>query len=112
MEDLYKKLGKRIKEIREAHGLTQEKIAELLDISRPTVSQMENGDRKITAIELKRLSEIFNLSADALLDLENEPEVILSNAGTPRRTGEGRMRINVPQKNLNKFKQVLLYILN
>ena len=112
MEKLYNEIGKRIKTIRETLGLSQEQLAEKLGISRPTISQIENGDRKISAVELMRLSEIFNLSVDAVLDLEEAPKVTLADKPAKRSAASSRMRINVPQKKLNKFKQVLLYILN
>ncbi|MCK4306957.1 DUF4065 domain-containing protein [candidate division WOR-3 bacterium] len=104
-------LGHRIKELRERLGINQQRIAELLNVLRPTVSQIENGERKISAEEVIKLSKIFNLSVDELLDFKREPEVILRESkkdGKPK----PRIRINVPQKNLEKFKEVFLYILN
>ena len=61
-------LGQRIKQIRESLGLSQQALAEKLGISRPSISQIENGERKVSAEELKKLSETFNVSTDALLD--------------------------------------------
>jgi transcriptional regulator with XRE-family HTH domain len=106
-------LGQRIKRIRESLGLSQKALAEKLQVSRPSISQIENGERKVCAEELKKLAEIFNMSADALLNPRNEPKVMISES----REAYGaeavpRMRINVPQKNLHKFKEVLIYILN
>jgi len=107
-----KRLGPRIKELRQRTGISQEDLAKLLDVSRPTISQMERGMRKISAGELVRLSEIFNLSSvETLLDLKKEPEVILQQ-GRKRRETEAQMRISVPQRNVERFKEVLLYILN
>ncbi|MBM3284289.1 MAG: DUF4065 domain-containing protein [Candidatus Aminicenantes bacterium] len=106
-------LGQRIKQIRQSLGLSQQSLAEKLGLSRPSISLIENGERKVCAEELGKLAEIFNLSADALLDPGKEPEVIISESraayGTEVASG---MRINVPQKNLQKFKEALLYILN
>ena len=45
------------------------------------------------------------------LNPKNEPEVILE-LPKKEKPGTATLRINVPQKYLNKFKQVLLYILN
>jgi transcriptional regulator with XRE-family HTH domain len=110
-DDIYARLGKTIKKFREAAGLNQQKLAQLLGVLRPTISQIENGERKLTADELVKLSKIFNVSIEVLIDPTKEPQVVLE-----RETEEGEMksqiRINVPQKNLKKFKEVLLYILN
>lgn len=44
MKDNMKKLlGKRIREIRNKRGLTQERLAELVDINTPNISYIENG---------------------------------------------------------------------
>jgi len=111
MSEIYIKLGQRIKEFRERSGISQQKLAEMLGVSRPTISQIENGERRISADELIKLSEIFNLSVESLLDLEKQPEVILRE-GKKEKKVKPQIRISVPQKNLGKFKEVFLYILN
>lgn len=106
------KLGKRIKKLREQTGLSQEDIAKRLGINRVAVSQIESGRRKIGAEEAARVSKIFNVTSDILLDLEKDIKVVLEKKhGAPPKRNLG-LRINVPQKNLSKFKEVLLYILN
>ena len=104
-----KKIGARIRALREEIGLSQEELAKRLGVSRPTVSQIENSERKITAEELYKLSKIFNISLDDLIS-QDKIEVILEK-GKSRKTEE-RIRISVPQENVKKFKEVLLYILN
>lgn len=112
MSELHKKIGLKIKKIREVSGISQEKLSIMLGVSRPTVSQIENGDRKIAADELVKLAEIFNISVDHILDLEKGVEVFLPEANSEPKTKEKTLRINVPQNNLNKFKEVFIYILN
>jgi len=111
MHNIYIKIGKRIKELRESTGVSQQKLAELLKLSRPTITQIEKGERKISADELIKLSDIFNISVESLLDLEKQPEVVLRESKKAKKT-KPQIRINVPQKNLEKFKEVFLYILN
>lgn len=104
-------IGNRIKALRNAVGMSQERLAELLGVSRPTISQIENGDRKVLAEELKELADIFNTSADSLLNPQKLPTVSVKESKAIYKTSP-QIRINVPQKNLDKFKEVLLYILN
>ena len=104
-----KHLGRRIKQLRDQAGLSQEKLAEILRISRPAVSQIENGERQVHADELRRLAESFNISADRLLNLAHAPEIVLDLERL--RPAKAEMRISVPQKNLRKFQEVLLYTL-
>jgi len=106
-----KKLGKRIKKLREQVGYNQQKMAELLGVSRPTISNIENGERKVSTDELIKFSGIFDLPIEVLLDIKKEVEVILDDTKKKVET-EPQIRINVPLKNLEKFKEVFLYILN
>lgn len=103
-------LAKRVRSLRLKAGLSQDELAHQLGVSRPTMSQIETGDRRVSADELPRLADALGTTVGALLGTEREPEVILPRRTSPavaRRT----MRISVPQKNLAKFREVLLYVL-
>jgi transcriptional regulator with XRE-family HTH domain len=106
-----KVIGQRVKEFRERSGMNQERLSQMLGMVRATVSQIENGQRKVSADELIKLAEIFNVSIPLLLGTEKEPDVVLGKA-KPAQVRKPELRISVPQKNLAKFKEVLLYILN
>jgi len=104
-------IGRKTAELRMRAGISQQRLAEMLGVSRPTITQIEQGKRKVSVDELVKLSEIFNLSVDNLLCLKEEPEIILTESQKVKKV-EPQTRINVPQRNLEKFKEVLLYILN
>ena len=110
-DNFYKKLGGRIRKLRGQVGLSQEDLAKRLKISRVAVSQIESGHRKISAEETAKLAKVFNTTSDILLDLQKDIEVILETQAGASRKPKPELRINVPQKNLSKFKEVLLYIL-
>jgi len=103
-------INQRIKALRVNIGISQQKLADMLGVSRPTITQIEAGDRKVSSDELVKLSEIFNLSVDQLICLQDGPQVILQKKN-PGKKMEPGMRINVPQKNLGKFRETLIYIL-
>lgn len=105
-------LGAKIKHLRSQHSLNQQKLAKVLGVPRPAISQIENGMRSVTAEELVKLSKIFSLTVDSLLDLHGEPEIVLPKKSTGKKKPKQEIRIDVPQKNLEKFKEVLLYILD
>ena len=52
-------LGRRIRSAREACALTQAQVAEDLGVSRPTVAQIEAGNRAISSIELDSLAHLL-----------------------------------------------------
>lgn len=58
----------RIKNYRNQLHLSQEYVANFLGINRATYTQMENGNRKITAEDVSKLSDLFGVTADALLN--------------------------------------------
>ncbi len=56
IKDYRLKLGNRIKTVREERGYSQEKLAELMNINRSTISKIENGKFSITVDYLVRFS--------------------------------------------------------
>lgn len=58
-EDESKILGAKLKEAREYIGLKQEQVADHLGIPRTGVSDMEKGKRSVSALELKKLAELY-----------------------------------------------------
>ena len=70
-------LGKMLKQFREEQGISQATLAGMLKVSRPTISQIESGQRKISAEELLTLAKVLNVTIERLLGLEKEPTVML-----------------------------------
>ena len=110
MEAFYKKLGVRLKEIRINLNLQQYDIADILSVDRVIISHIENGQRKITIEELHKLADYYNKSVDALIDMDKDIKVVLEHSKGVELDSE--MRISVPQKKIEKFKEILIYILN
>lgn len=104
-------LGSRIKKYREGRGLNQEALARLLGVSRPTLSLIENGERKVSAVEIRKLGEIFGVSVEAFFDEKKEPQFVIRETSAEYKKREPEIRIDIPQKNLRRFKEVLLYVL-
>jgi len=111
MSEFDTQAGKRVKKLRIEAGLNQQKLADKMGVSRPMLSLLENGGKKITAEELIKISEIFSIPIGVLSGVEKLPEVNLPNEIVSKRE-HTEIRINVPQKNMKKFKEVLLYILS
>lgn len=60
-------LGKRIREERIRIGLTQEQLAEYIDVSTTYIGFIERGERSVTLEKLALLAECFHVSIDSLL---------------------------------------------
>ena len=57
-------LGLVIQELREKHGFSQQSLAEKLNVTRVTVSKIENGQSDITTPTYLKLREIFSREPD------------------------------------------------
>jgi transcriptional regulator with XRE-family HTH domain len=54
-----KTLGERLREAREYLGFSQEEIATFLGVPRSALSLIETGQRKVDALELKKLAGLY-----------------------------------------------------
>jgi len=63
------KLGKAIKDLRRKTGLTQNDLADRVDITQSHLSQLENGKKEPSLSTLDRIAEEFGLSVPALFVL-------------------------------------------
>ena len=60
-------IAERLKEARKLAGLSQGHVAKMLGLHRPSVSEMEAGNRRVSADELARLAEIYDVNVAWLL---------------------------------------------
>jgi len=99
-----------ITEQRKKYKLTQEYVANQLGISRPTYIQIERGERDITVPEAKKLANLFEMTLDNLLN-EQKIHYSIKIKKAEKKPPKTDIRISIPQENLEKFKQVFLYLL-
>ena len=52
-------LGKRLKQAREACGMTQDQAGQEMEMARATVAQIESGKRTVSGLELSRFSYLY-----------------------------------------------------
>jgi DNA-binding XRE family transcriptional regulator len=102
-----------IKQLRKKGGYSKDELAKLIELSRPSFSEIEDGKKDLTISQAKKLAEVFGLSLNNFLDnrIPSEPELVVEKDSTKVKK-ESDMRISVPEKNMKKFKEVFLYVLN
>lgn len=59
--------GEKIKELREAKGMTQQNLADLLFVTRQTVSRWEGGSRYPDLVTAKNLADVLDTTVDTLM---------------------------------------------
>jgi transcriptional regulator with XRE-family HTH domain len=52
----------RIREARKMAGLSQGQVAKLMGLHRPTISEIEAGNRRVSGEEISKLAELFDVS--------------------------------------------------
>lgn len=80
-------MKKGLREIRLERGISQEDLAELVNVSRQTVSKWENGTVSPSADNLSQLSRALGVPVDALLGGDwtpPEPQVVEMPVPRPR----------------------------
>lgn len=60
-------MAQRLREAREYVGLSQDDVAKALNLSRPAVTNIEAGARKVEAIELDKLATLYRQTVNFLL---------------------------------------------
>lgn len=63
---------KRLKELRLQHNISQVQISEILEIKQPVYSRYERGVNTIPIEHLIKLSNLYNVSTDYILEHEVE----------------------------------------
>jgi len=71
--DFFKQLGQRIAQMRKEMGFTQVQLAELLGISQQHMASFEAGRRKVSPSSIPVLVQLFGVSADELLGIQDKP---------------------------------------
>lgn len=70
---VHRQIGERLREARTLAGLSQGQVARLLNLHRPTVSEIEAGNRRVSADELARFAEAYDVSTAWLVGADDEP---------------------------------------
>lgn len=103
-----------LRAIKDEFKLSDEKLAEIMKISRPSVIKTLNGEREMRVTELFRIMEAYHLTIDSINNVKSKMVVdFLEESDELResRVTGSELRVSVPQENYKKFKNALLYIL-
>jgi transcriptional regulator with XRE-family HTH domain len=95
-------IGNKINQLRKLSGMTQEQLAEKLNVSRQTISKWESGGSSPDLESIVKVSKLFHVSLDGLL---MEGDAGMTNQNEEQITLEDLMKIN-----LHNRKMTLLLI--
>ncbi len=102
-------------ELRKISKISQAFVAEKIGVSRASYIEIEKGAKELTLSQASTIAKIFNITLAELISGEKISDIKVSFNATPEKKAKKidrqEIRIDVPQKNLKKFKEVLLYVL-
>lgn len=86
------KYGKRLRDLRDRYGYTQEELAKLLNISRSRLAMYEQGQREPDFEMQEAFADFFNVTIDYLFGRETEKvKDALNDFNYPQETVEAAM---------------------
>ncbi len=102
MDEIKKKLGKKIQELRKARKLTQEKLAELIGIETTNFSKIETGRNYPTSENLKKIATVLEVQPVELFSFNdlNDAQML----------EEIHKRINLVKDDRKKLEKIFLVI--
>ncbi len=71
-------LGTKIKELRKLNGMSQEYLAEQMDVSRQAISKWENDTAQPSSQNLYKLAQLFGVSAEELMHPNARVELVVN----------------------------------
>ena len=72
---LYQTIGKRLRELRKEHHLTQESMAKILGLERTSITNIELGKQRAAVHALYRCCEYFEVPLDHLFPSIRDPAI-------------------------------------
>lgn len=69
-EQIYKRFGERLKELRKERDLTQTQLAEAVQLSQSAIYHYEKGNRRIPMSVLEKFATFFEIGISELIELE------------------------------------------
>jgi len=102
-------VGQRIVALRKRKQLSQKELAKEVGISRPSLTQIELGNRSLNILELQKLGQVLGFSLDDFMSKDFAAETVIFKE--VEKDSEESVRVSVPELKVEKFKNILLYIL-
>jgi transcriptional regulator with XRE-family HTH domain len=102
-------MSDKFKKLIDKHQISQSKLARILDLSRPTIIKILSGKRELRISEADKLAMNLGISTAEIFGETSEVEIILEKKSA-KKNSKIKQRISVPARNVEKFKNALLYI--
>ncbi|MDP2682061.1 MAG: helix-turn-helix transcriptional regulator [Deltaproteobacteria bacterium] len=102
MKDILKEFGRRVRDIRKEHGLSQEELAEKADLHFTYIGGIERGERNLSLKNIKRIADALKIDIRELFTVEE--------TGIEGKTIIGDINRILADKNVSALRLVKLLI--
>jgi transcriptional regulator with XRE-family HTH domain len=89
MDSTSSNLAANLKRLREVRGLSQQGLADLSGVPRPTVAHLESGNANPTVVVLLRVCQVLGVPLDRLIEQPGAHARFYPQASLPRRSRAG-----------------------
>jgi len=103
-------VNEKIRLIREAKGLTQEQVAEKLEMSSNAYGNIERGENDPKLSKLEKIAEIFEISLSDLVDLSEKGNLTI-NFVRQQNSKKHKNNVCINSSNSELEKQLLINVL-
>jgi transcriptional regulator with XRE-family HTH domain len=105
-----KSIGVRIAKMRKAKGMSQNDLAQAIQVSRPVIAQIEMGKRGIDILEIPQIIDALGCQIDDLF-IDQKESHVLKEEYIEYKAQNNLVRNPIPHFHLEKFKHTLLFLL-
>lgn len=99
--------GNRLKQLRLSKKLTQEEVANIINVHRATVGKYETEERFPDKETLHKLADFFNVSVDYLLGRTDNPNPYKDDAHSPIKTSAYHALGELDEEDIEKVEEYI-----
>ncbi|MBK5493202.1 MULTISPECIES: helix-turn-helix domain-containing protein [Bacillus] len=108
MSDFLKLIGENVRFLRKKRGLTQEELAERINLQQAYIGGVERGERNISMLTLQKIADGLEVSPDLVLNFGN-----INLIDNPQRDESLSIITSLlHQKNVNELQFILRFLHN
>ena len=108
MKNINRLVGKRIRELRKARGMTQAELAEAAELEVETISRLEGGTRGATVDSVNRIAQALGIGLKEFFDFKKEGAAVIPSKKLLRIY---RLLEKLPEAKLRKIYRMVRIVL-
>jgi transcriptional regulator with XRE-family HTH domain len=107
-QQLLQRFGQRVRHLRQEHGLSQERFADLCTVHYSVIRHFESGRRDVRFTTIARIANAFGVSMSELLKGIEESDAPTSSRGVAATLDRGKLRVEIAalERTVSRLKEL------